>query len=302
MHPERRRREAELAALADQGDWERLYQMLVLQEFPHEARMGWQLAFVRTLAVPRMARLMAGTREMMQHTRKRAYDTGLVIYEIVHAGVDSPVGHRMASLMNRAHRGYPITDEDMTYVLAAFIVSPIRHIARVGWRAPTVAERRAAHSFFARLGALMNIAEIPADYDATEAYFDAYEAANVAWCPEAEALGRRLVHELKTLQPLPLRPLTTRTFTALLDEPRIAAALGLKEPGPVFRAGVSAAVRVRAAITPLRRPRSESAFTPGQPVAGIYPHGYALDDLGPASTRSSVTDVTAEMRADNPPR
>lgn len=289
MHPERRRREADLAELAEQGQWEQLYQMLVLREFPHEARMGWQLAFLRTLAVPRMARLMAGTGEMMHHTRKRAYDTGLVIYEIVHAGVDSPVGHRMAALMNRAHRGQPITGDDMTYVLAAFIVAPIRHIAKVGWRAPTAAERHAAHAFFARLGTLMNIAQIPADYDATEAYFDAYEAANVAWCPEAETLGRRLITELKALQPLPLRPLTARTFTALMDEPRIAEALGLQKPGPVFRAGVSTALRTRATITPHWRPRAESAFTPGQAVAGVYPHGYALDDLGPTAGHP-VTD------------
>lgn len=299
MHPERRRREAELAKLADEGHWEKLYQVLVLQEFPHEARMGWQLAFLRTLAVPRMARLMAGTGEMMHHTRKRAYDTGLVIYEIVHAGVDSPVGHRMASLMNRAHRGYPITDGDMTYVLTAFIVAPIRHIAKVGWRNPTAAERHAAHRFFARLGALMNIAHIPADYDATEAYFDAYEDANVAWSPEAETMGRRLISELKTLQPLPLRPLTTRTFTALLDEPRVAEALGLPDPGPALRAGVSTAARLRAAITPQRRPRTESAFTPGQPVAGVYPQGYALDDLGPFSTHQPVTDVERERGSGN---
>lgn len=295
MHPERRNREADLAELAEQRNWEQLYQMLVLQEFPHEARMGWQLAFLRTLAVPRMARLMAGTGEMLHHTRKRAYDTGLVIYEIVHAGIDSPVGHRMASLMNRAHRGHPIDDDDMTYVLAAFIVAPIRHIAKVGWRAPTPAERHAAHAFFARLGTLMNIKHIPADYDATEAYFDEYEAANVAWSPEAETLGRRLVTELKTLQPWPLRPLTAKTFTALLDEPRIAEALSLPHPGPVFRAGVSTAVQIRAAITPHRRPRTEPAFTPGQAVAGVYPHGYALDDLGP-----TAVDPVAEPRSRNP--
>lgn len=286
MHPERRRREAELSTLAEQGRWEELYQRLVLWEFPYEARMGWQLAFLRTFAVPRMARLIYGSGEMLNRTRKRVYDTGIVIYEIVHAGVDSPVGHRMASLMNRAHRGYPIEADDMTYVLAAFIVAPIRHITKVGWRAPTAAERYAAHDFFARLGRLMNIAHIPADYDETERFFDAYETAHVSRSPESVELARRLVDELKLMQPLPLRPVTAKTFTALLDTPNIADALGLDPPGPAYRLAVKAVVKAKAALAPHRKHRLESAFTPGQPIKQIYTDGYALDDIGPEAPTS----------------
>lgn len=282
MHPERRRREIERAELTHSGQWEALYQNLVLLEFPYEARMGWQLAFLRTLAVPRMARLIYGTGEMLHHTRKRVYDTGLVIYELVHAGVDSPIGHRMASLMNRAHHGLAIEPEDMTYVLAAFIVAPIRHIENVGWRTTTRAERHAAYAFFARLGQLMNVDHIPANYAETERFFDDYEATHIAPSRESVELGRRLIDELKIMQPWPLRPLAAKTFTALLDNPPIAEALGLHQPGRVFRGAVSTVVRVKAALAVHRRPRSESAFTPGQVVRGVYPHGYTLDDLGPA--------------------
>lgn len=246
-----------------------------------------------------MAHLIYGSGQLMHNTRKRTYDTGLIIYEIVHAGVDSPIGHRMASLMNRAHRGYPIDDNDMTYVLAAFIVAPIRHITKVGWRATTSAERYAADAFFLRLGTLMNIAHIPADYEETEAFFDDYETANVAYCPEAEAMGRRLIHELKTMQPWPLRPLAPKTFTALMDEPRIADALGLPAPGPIFSAAVSATQRLRATLVPYRAPRNDPAFLPGRAVSGIYPDGYALDDLGTRHMRHPEPS-TATTRTESP--
>jgi len=62
----------------------------MLEEFPSEARMGWQLAFVRTFSSPRMAELLAATGQLTGHTMKRADDTGLMIYEIVHGGFASP--------------------------------------------------------------------------------------------------------------------------------------------------------------------------------------------------------------------
>ena len=47
----------------------------MLEEFPYEARMGWQLAFLRTFSSPRMAELLAGTGQLTGHTMKRPNDT-----------------------------------------------------------------------------------------------------------------------------------------------------------------------------------------------------------------------------------
>lgn len=282
MHPDRRRRTAALADLAVSGQWELLYQRLMLEEFPYEARMGWQLAFLRTFSSPRMAELLAGTGELTGHTMKRANDTGLMIYEIVHGGFDSPRARQVISAINRAHRPWPLLEEDLTYVLCAFIVTPLRHIDRAGWRTLTDAERESAARFFGHLGRLMNIASVPASFAEAERLYDGYEDARVAPCPAAHRLTTELVRVLKDLQPWYARPLATPLFTLLLGDRRICAALGLRVPPSVVERATDAALRAYGFVKRQRPGDDASAvFTPGMAVAGLYPRGYRLGELGP---------------------
>ena len=292
MHPERRRRTEELDRLAAEGQWEALFQRLMLEEFPSEARMGWQLAFLRPFAVPRMAQILSHAGQLIHDPRKRAYDTGLIIYEIVYGGLDSPRARQMVSLINRAHHGRGIDAEDMTYVLCAFIVTPIRHIGWVGWRAVTTDEKRAAVEFFGHLGQLMNIKSIPRTYAEAEQIYDDFELRNIAPSPEGKLLGSNLIRVLKDMQPTLARSLAVPVFTTLLNDARVARAIGLRPlSGPIQRAAVGLA-RVRAAVQRQTPPRRKPIFTPGKAVRGIYPHGYELSDLGPpqagAEPRSSL--------------
>src|SRR3954463_7295996 len=55
VHDERRQRLEEIDALDLESDWLEIYRRLTLWELPAEARFGFQLAFYRPLAVPRMA-------------------------------------------------------------------------------------------------------------------------------------------------------------------------------------------------------------------------------------------------------
>ncbi|HEY5788121.1 MAG TPA: oxygenase MpaB family protein [Microlunatus sp.] len=291
MHPERRRRTAALAELAEHEQWELLYQRLMLQEFPYEARMGWQLAFLRTFSSPRMAELLVGTGQLIGHTRKRANDTGLMIYEIVHGGFDSPRTRQAISGINRAHRPLPLLEEDLTYVLCAFIVTPLRHIERVGWRAVTEAERESAVLFFGHLGRLMNIAVVPATYAEAVRLYDAYENAHVGPSSAAHRLAEELVAVLEVMQPWVSRPLAAPVFTLLLGDRRISHALGLWVPS-VFAERVTRVV-LRAYGQIKRQSRPDDAtkvFTPGMAVEGVYPHGYRLSDLGAPDLRSGAPD------------
>ena len=285
MHPDRDRRTQVLAALADQGDWQTLYQRLTLEEFPYEARMGWQLAFLRPFAVPRMARTLVDAHQLVAQPRKRAYDTGLIIYEIVYGGFESPRAREMVRLINSSHRGFTIEAEDMTYVLCSFIVCPIRHIELLGWRALTAAERESGVQFFGRLGQLMNIEQIPLTYGEAEAYFDDYEAANVAGSSSARLLTTKLIAVLKNMQPAPVRPLAAPIFTLLLNDRRVAAALGLRPPGRVTQRFVRRLLKARGAVKRHRPPSRKVIFTPGKKVREMYPDGYQLSDLGPHSPR-----------------
>ncbi len=252
----------------------------MLREFADEARMGWQLAFLRTFAVPRMARLLTDTGELVHGTRKRAYDTGLIIYEIVHGGFESPRSKQLVSLINRSHRPWPIEGEDLTYVLCAFIVTPIRHIDRFGWRRTTEVEKRSAVEFFGHLGRLMNIARVPQTWAEATGFYDDYEARMVAPSEASEQLSERLVSVLKQMQPRPLRPLAPLVFTALLDDRRISRALHRRPlPGLAVRL-LHGGAAAHAAVRRRRSPSDKGIFTPGQVVEGVYPAGYDLGDLG----------------------
>ena len=296
MHPERLRRTAELRRLAAEGEWEQLYQRLMLSEFPYEARMGWQLAFLRPFAVPRMAEILTGAGHLIHNPRKRAYDTGLIIYEIVYGGFDSPRTRQMISLINRAHHGRGIDDEDMTYVLCAFIVTPIRYIGWVGWRRVTDDEKRSAVEFFGQLGRRMNIRTIPSTYAEAERFYDDFEERNVSPSAAGRQLGANLVRVLKDMQPKPARPLATPIFTILLNDRAVSRALGLRPlPRPLQRAAI-AAMRLAAAFKSQRPPRAQPIFTPGKTVRGIYPHGYDLADLGP-----NQPSVAEPMQEPGPP-
>lgn len=283
MHPDRRARTAQLDDLATQGEWERYYQQLMLWEFPREARMGWQLAFLRPFAVPRMAEILVEAGHLIHNPLKRAYDTGLIIYEIVHDGIDGPRGRKMISVMNRAHHGRDIEPEDMTYVLTAFIVAPIRYIERTGWRSITDNDRRASHEFYSRMGQLMNIKDIPDSYTASAQLFDQYEKQMVAPSPAGSVLGSNLIAVLKDRLPGPAEPIAELVFTTLLDDRAIAAALDLRPPPRILNGLATIACRSYGAIQSRRAPRVRPIFTPGTRAGKQYPEGYSLDDLGPDS-------------------
>jgi hypothetical protein len=283
MHPKRQRRTGALTELAHQGDWQTLYQRLTLEEFPYEARMGWQLAFLRPFAVPRMAQTLVDAHQLVAQPRKRAYDTGLIIYEIVYGGFESPRAREMIRLVNRSHHGFTIEAEDMTYVLCSFIVCPVRHISLLGWRPLTAAERDSAVRFFGRLGELMNIQRIPRTYAEAEAFFDEYEAAHVAPSDASRLLTTNLITVLKDMQPAPVRPLATPIFTLLLNDRRIAAALGLRPPRRFTSRIMRGLLKIRGAIKRHRPPSDKVIFTPGKKVREMYPDGYELLDLGPHS-------------------
>ena len=286
MHPERRRRTAELTDLARDGDWQAMYQRLTLNEFPYEARMGWQLAFLRPFAVPRMAQTLVDARQLVDQPRKRAYDTGLIIYEIVYGGFESPRALEMVRLINRSHHGRDIDDDDMTYVLCCFIVCPIRHIELLGWRRLSEPERDSAAQFFGRLGKLMNIVNLPATYAQAEAFFDSYEATQIEPSESARTLTANLVRVLRDMQPAVARPLATPVFTLLLNDARVAHALGLRPPSKITRTALRVALRCYGVAKRQLPPSDKVVFTPGKAVREMYPEGYELGDLGPRTVSS----------------
>ncbi|GAB3917815.1 hypothetical protein GCM10011575_41930 [Microlunatus endophyticus] len=280
-HEERRRRTAALAELDPEQDWHEIYKRLTLSELPAEARFGFQLAFYRPLAVPRMAKLLQSTGHMQFDTTRRAYDTGLIMHEIIYGGVDSDRARRMVKLLNRLHDRSDIHAEDMTYLLAALMVVPTRFMDRYGWRTVTNAERRATWRFWDAVGDRMTISDRPASYDDAEVRLDRYEETEFAASEAGALLTNAAINALRDRLPRPVRPFGPQLTSTLVGDPRVSRALSLPAPNPFFTGLAAGVAGVRRQLQRRRAPSTKVWFTPGQPAGEIYPHGYELDQLGP---------------------
>ncbi len=279
---ERARRTAELAGLDPAVDWHEIYKRLTLWELPSEARFGFQLAFYRPFAVPRMAAVLRETGHFRRDTTRRAYDTALVIHEIIWGGPDSERGRQMVNLMNKLHDRPDIHAEDMTYILNSLIVVPTRLMDRYGWRVVSEAEREATWRFYDALGERMNIAARPGSYAAAEQQIIDYEARHLAASTAGAELTEAVLVMLRGRLPAPARPLAPQITSSLVGDAAVSRALSLPTPRPwaanVLRLGAA----VRKHLQRRQPPPQKPSFWPGRPAGRLYPDGYTLDQLGPA--------------------
>jgi ER-bound oxygenase mpaB/B'/Rubber oxygenase, catalytic domain len=165
------------------------------------------------------------------------------------------------------------------YVLATFVVLPVRWIRRYGWRDLTEAEVRAAVNYYRDVGRLMGIRRIPVTYAGFAGYLDAYESAHHSFRAANRRLAVSLIGVFEAWFPRVLRPLAGHCIAAALGRP-LRRALGLPEPSALVRAGVQAALRTRAVLMRLCPPLRTRRTGPRR--LRSYPRGYALSGLGPA--------------------
>ncbi len=267
----------------EQLDPDRDYLHIFHQTF--DTAFGWEVsralevALFHTFAAPSISELLDKTGEFGHQGQKRYDDTKALLREIARGGPSSPRGRDAIRRMNRLHRVYDISNDDLLYVLATFVVVPVRWIGRYGWRDLTEAEVRSAVNYYRDLGGLMGIRRIPPTYAAFAGYLDAYEREHHSFTEANRRLAVSLIEVFEAWFPSPVRPLTRGCVTAVLGQP-LRHVLGLPEPSGLIRTGVHIALRARAALVrllpPLRRGRKRSR------QLRTYPCGYALGDLGPA--------------------
>ncbi|GAA1401859.1 oxygenase MpaB family protein [Catellatospora coxensis] len=266
-------------------DHHAIYRHLALREFAADVRIGLNLAFYRTFAVPAAARLLLDTGEMTERSTKRTDDTGLMMYEVIAHGPHHPRSRQVISALNRIHRVYDITADEYRYTLGTFIFIPTRWIDRYGPRRLTTAERTATWHFWIEVGKLMNIRDVPATWAEFERWFNAYERDNFAYDEAATRLMDATRDVLASRFPKVLRRWAGAAGDALLDDD-VRRALGVPKPNPVIRAAVHGLLRAGAVKRRLR-PATRDVFTPGQPSRN-YPGGYTIEQLGPDPVRPAA--------------
>ncbi|MEV4760537.1 oxygenase MpaB family protein [Micromonospora sp. NPDC049559] len=284
-----------IRSLDPERDYLEIYQIMLRQEFPWDARLGLNLAFNRAFSIPAVAALLVSTGELTGRTRKRIDDTGLLMYEMVLNGFEHPRGRAAVRRVNQLHRPYDIPNDEYLYILAALVVVPLRWLDRYAWRRPSEHERRAVCRYYRELGARMGIREIPDSYPAFEAWFDAYDDAHLRYSDEAAAIERGSRSLMLGRIPRPLAPLGNALVSAMYDE-RLRRATGVARPPAAVRAGLHLGLRARALL--LRRfgrPRAVPLFADGVRTR-TYPDGYHISRLGPDGNPSP----TAPAEADSP--
>lgn len=133
-------------------EWGAIYRDSIFLHFGKAAQYGLQLAFYRTLAIPTIAKVLVESGRLENDSDKRVFDTNPIMLELNWDEPDGERGRKMNSAINRAHRGWSISDEDYRYVLFSFIATPYRYLADFGWRRPLMVEMDASHMFYQQLG------------------------------------------------------------------------------------------------------------------------------------------------------
>lgn len=267
------------AGLDPDRDHERIVRIVAQHEFPWDVQQALSFALFRTYAVPSIGRLLATTGEFTADTQRRHDDTVLILDAVTDSGMDSADGRAAIRRMNQMHGRYPIGNDDMRYVLATFVVTPVRWLDAYGWRRLSETERVAQVCYYQRLGELMGIRDIPADYAAFSDLLDAYEAEHVRFDPGGAAVAAATLRLFGTFYPVPLRPLVRRFAVAVLDE-HLRAPLGFGPPSPWFETLSHAALRWRGRMVRWLPPRRRPHRARDLRRVRSYPGGYLIGRLG----------------------
>lgn len=242
---------ARIEKLDPHRDYAEIFRLMVFHEFPWDLRTAGKIMIWHLYALPSTARVVGATDALLE----RAEGTALTFGDLIEYGLDSPQGRATIRLVNRSHRGWPISDEDHGYALAALTITTLRWLDRYGWRRPSANERIAVAVFYAELGRRMGIPDLPRDPDVLAGQLAAAERDRIAYSPEGRLCSERTIAMARARVPRPLAPLVGPAIAALLDGP-VRAAVGLPRPGRAVRWSLRPALAVRRRLLRFFPPRA----------------------------------------------
>ena len=254
-----------------------IYRLMATHEFPWDMSQSLSFALFRTYAVPSIGALLARTGEFTERTQKRYDDTVLILDAVLEHGMGSDEGRTAIRRMNQMHRSHDIADDDLRYVLATFVVIPIRWIDRYGWRRTTEIERIASANYYRDLGRRMGIPDIPDTWQGFARLLDAYERAHFGFDLGGRTVAEATLALLATFPPNDRLPVAVvrRISLAIMDQPLLDA-FALPHPSAALRALVRGGLRARGRVVRFLPPRSRPFFARQLPQVRTYPAGYRV--------------------------
>ncbi len=262
-------------------DYAEIYRLMGAHEFPWDLSQALSFALFRTYAVPSIGGLLARTGELTERTQKRYDDTVLILDAVLEHGPASDAGRTAIRRMNQMHRAHGVGNDDLRYVLATFVVMPIRWIDAYGWRRLTETERIASAEYYRDLGRRMGIRDIPRTWQAFAHLLDVYEREHFGFDAGARDVAEATLALLATFPPNDELPaaLVRRISLAVMDGPLLDA-FGFPHPSPILRRLVRGGLRARGRIVRVLPPRRDPYFARQLPQIRSYPAGYEVAALG----------------------
>ncbi|KAF2804935.1 uncharacterized protein BDZ99DRAFT_467159 [Mytilinidion resinicola] len=132
-------------------------------EFPFTSEKAAQFALFRTYGVPTISKTLCETKQLAEpvFASRRYADTAILINEFVGNAPDSDRAISAISRMNYLHEGYrkagKISNDDMIYTLALFVLETDRWIRNYEWRPLTDMELCAFGTQWKNIGDAMGI-------------------------------------------------------------------------------------------------------------------------------------------------
>lgn len=243
-----------LDPIADQVE---IVHNLATREFPWDTLNSLSFALYRTYAVPSIGVLLHDTGEFTERVQKRYDDTGILLEEVLEYGFEDVRGRAAIRRINQMHHLYDISNEDMLYVLATFVVVPVRWIEQYGYRPLIRNEVIASTDYYRQLGRHMNIEGMPLDYEGFAQLLDDYEAAHFVYDPKARKVADATLDLMTTFAPNNLLPawMAKRLAYCFMDEP-LRRAFRFPTPTRIEQMLVRLAMRARQVflrLSPARR-------------------------------------------------
>ncbi len=289
------------ARLDPETDFVEIYRTIAVHEFPWDVNQSLSFALFRTYAVPSIGRLLDETGQFTGACQKRYDDTALLLEAPLVHGFDSAEGRAGVRRVNQMHARYDISNDDLRYVLATFVVVPKRWLDDHGWRPLSAVELRASVNYYRELGRRMAIKDLPETYEAFAALMDDYEREHFAFDAGARRVADATLELLVGFYPRPAAGAVRRFSRALMDEPLIAA-FDYPPPSPRVRRLAAGALRARARLVARLPPRRRARLAIDGPRIRSYAGMPDLTTLGTFAPGCPVPRTGSSNSQENPVR
>ncbi|KQY58634.1 L-aspartate oxidase [Aeromicrobium sp. Root495] len=283
----------EVERLDPETQYEQIMRIVAKREFPWDFQQALSFALFRTYAVPTIGRLLAATDQFEGHTQKRHDDTVLVLDTVLSEGMESRPGRSAVRRMNQMHGSYDISNEDMLYVLCAFVVMPVRWVEQHGYRPLSEREVLADVRYYQRLGRLMNITGMPEDYAGFERLLDQIEARRFAYDPGGRAVADSTLGLFVEFYPRPVRPFMGLFSKALMDD-HLLRAFGYSVPPRWVREAAHRSLELRGRLLSRLPSRRKEFDVAASRRIRSYPGGFLVERLG------TFPETMPELAEDQP--